>query len=495
MRAERLLRRLPPDVRDLLGRLRDLPELRDALLAGGTVRDLLMERLVQDLDLATPGDAVAAGREVAAALGGHFVALSEKRRVARVVLEDGPVAFIDLAPLRGGPLEDLRARDFTIDALAVRLDGEGEVIDPLGGIADARRRVLRATSPRIFDDDPARLPRLARLAAELDARVEPATEALARSRAPLLCRAAPERRRDEIVRACATGRAAVAFRLMDRLGLLDVELPEVCAGRGVSQPIEHYYDVFEHALATVEALDAILSREPPPGRLRPVWQATWEAFAFTDLRGYLDEEPVPGRPRRALLRLAGLLHDVAKPQTRAPDETGRIRFFGHAELGAEAAQRIMKRLRFSHREADWVATLVEEHLRPLQLASPGELPTRRALARFFRDTGDAATGLLLLSLADHLAARGPAADERHWRPHVAYLAWLLGRRYEDEGVARPPRLLTGHEVMEALRMGPGPEVGRLLRAVEEAQEAGEIASREEALALIRRLAGGQTNRA
>ncbi len=224
-----------------------------------------------------------------------------------------------------------------------------------------------------------------------------------------------------------------------------------------------------------------------------MWMALRDAFAFIDLRSYLDEEPVAGRPRRALLKLAGLLHDVAKPQTRAPDETGRIRFFGHAELGAQVAQRIMRRLRFSHREAAWVATLVEEHLRPLQLAAPGEAPTRRALARFFRDTGDAATGLLLLSLADHLAARGPRASEAGWRAHIGYLAWVLRARFEDERLARPPRLVTGHDVMAALGIGPGPEVGRLLRAVEEARDAGEVTTREEALALVRRLAAGSAN--
>lgn len=200
-----------------------------------------------------------------------------------------------------------------------------------------------------------------------------------------------------------------------------------------------------------------------------------------------------GRPRRALLKLGGLLHDVAKPETRAPDATGRVRFFGHAELGAKTAQRIMRRLHFSHRETAWVATLVEEHLRPLQLAAPGEAPTRRALRRFFRDTGDAAPGLLLLSLADHLAARGPRADEAGWRAYIAYLAWVLRAGSEDE-IARPPRLVTGHDIMAALGIGPGPDVGRLLRAVEEAQEAGDVTTREEALSLIRRLAARQANR-
>ncbi len=488
MRAAALLERLPPDVRELVARIGACPSLRDAFIVGGTVRDLLLRRPVRDLDLAVADHALAAGREVADRLGGHFVPLSETHHVARVVLDRGPVSVVDLAELRGAIEDDLWKRDFTIDAVAARLDGRGAVIDPTGGVRDARRRLLRAVGDTVFDDDPLRLLRLVRLSAELGCRIDAETGALARSKAALLPRAAPERRRDELVRLCATDRAGYGLRWMDRLGLLEVELPEVCRGKGVAQPVEHYYDVFQHALATVETLDALLAGSPPEGRLRPVWHAFWEAFAFTDLRAYVDEEPVAGRPRRALLKLAGLLHDVAKPETRAPDETGRIRFFGHAELGARTAQRILRRLRFSHRECAWVATLVEEHLRPLQLAAPGEVPTRRALTRFFRDTGDAATGLLLLSLADHLAARGPRADEAGWRAHIDYLAWILRARFEDERIVRPPRLVTGHDVMAALAIGPGPEVGRLLRAIEEAQEAGEVSTREEALTLARRLA-------
>ncbi len=494
MNADDLLARLEPQTRNLLTRLAGLPALQGAFVVGGTVRDLLLGRPVRDVDLALPGDALAAGRQVARVLNGHFVSLSEERHVARVALDAGPIACVDLAALRGGIDDDLRARDFTIGAVALRLAGAGNVIDPLGGAADAGARRLRAVSPVVFDDDPLRLLRLARLAVELKLNADDATLDLARAKSSLLPLASPERRRDELVRVCATDDAHGGLRLMDALGLLETEFPEVCAGRGVVQPKEHYYDVFDHALETVRALDGLLGSDEPdasegdsPGRkpLAPVWRALWDAFAFADLRAHLDDEPVAGRPRRALLKLAGLLHDVAKPQTRAPDATGRIRFFGHAELGAEAAQRIMRRLRFSGREAEYVATLVREHLRPLQLAAPGERPTRRALSRFFRDTGDASTGLLLLSLADHLAARGPKADERSWRAHVEYLAWVLRSRFEDETLVSPPRLVTGHDVMAELGLEPGPEVGRVLRAIEEAQASGEITTREEALALAR----------
>jgi poly(A) polymerase len=205
------------------------------------------------------------------------------------------------------------------------------------------------------------------------------------------------------------------------------------------------------------------------------------------MRRHLAEQPSEGRSRAVLLKTAGLLHDVAKPETRAPDATGRIRFLGHAERGAETARRVLRRLRFSRRETDLVATMVEEHLRPMQLGQPGEPPTRRALFRFFRDTGEAAESILLLSLADALAARGPRMTLEAWRGHVAYVAHVLARRHEDETIFPPRRLLTGDDIIDELGLKPGPNIGRLLALLEDAVGSGEVTTRDEALAFVRQL--------
>jgi poly(A) polymerase len=266
-----------------------------------------------------------------------------------------------------------------------------------------------------------------------------------------------------------------------------VLLPEVAAGKGVEQPKEHAYDVFEHNLHAVEALDVTLAPETP--RVGPawLWETLWGAFGWkaTDLRAYLDGAPHGGYARGALLRLAGLLHDVAKPPARALQPDGRVRFFGHADLGADIARAILGRLRFSARDTDWVALLVREHLRPVQLAQPGEAPTRRALYRFFKDLGDAAEAVLLLSLADAAAARGDRMTPEDWHRQVAYMNSLLVRSFEDTGIVQPPRLLTGHDIMSELRLQPGPLVGRLLASLEDAQASGDVQDREAALAFVR----------
>jgi putative nucleotidyltransferase with HDIG domain len=483
----------PPDVARLIDRIAASREERELYVVGGTVRDVLLRREVHDIDLAVSGDARSWARAVADRLGGHFVALDDARDVARVVL-GGEVHHIDVAALQGGVEDDMRRRDFTIDAMAVRA-GTADVLDPLGGLADIETRRIRMTSPVVLDDDPLRLLRGVRLAAELRFEIEAATAAAIRERRERALEPAPERRRDELCRIFALDAAEPGIRLLDALGLLDMLLPEVAIGKGVEQPKEHAYDVFEHNVRTVAALDIMLSLRPA-GEDPWLWDELWTVFGWSGeaMRAYFREEMSEGRSRAALLKFTGLLHDVAKPQTRAAQPDGRIRFFGHADVGARMASEIMRRYRFSARERRWVALLVEEELRPVQLAQVGEAPSRRALHRFFKDLGDAAVAVLFLSLADGAAASGPRLTRDGWRRQAAYMNSLLVRSFEDEGIVHPPRLLTGYDIMSALSLPEGPAIGRLLNALEEAQAAGDVTDRDQALAFVREQVRGAAGR-
>ncbi len=364
----------------------------EAYVVGGTVRDVLLGRATRDVDLAVAGDALAWGRDLADRLGGHFVALDDENAVARVVLDEPPGMYIDVAALQGTLDDDMRRRDFTIDALAVPLGG-GDVIDVSGGLPDLDAGVLRMNGEYVFDHDPLRALRGARLASELGFRIEPETAAAIRARASQVVRASPERRRDELARMLALPRAEPGIRLLDELALLDVVLPELAAGRGVSQPGGfHAYDVFEHNVHCIAAMDDMLAPRRPAGDGGMLWDGLWRWFGWAEeeLRTYLAEEITPGRTRAALLKMAALLHDVAKPATRTIDEEGHAHFSGHGDAGAEIVTRRMRHLRFSTAEITFVAKLVAEHLRPVQLAQVGDVPTRRALYRFYRDLGDAA---------------------------------------------------------------------------------------------------------
>ncbi|HLF72633.1 MAG TPA: DUF559 domain-containing protein [Dehalococcoidia bacterium] len=491
---------IDPELRGLLAAARAV--MPDAYLVGGAVRDLVLGRKPYDLDFVTPGDTQAAAEALARGLGASAFALDDARGHYRLVFDEhdheeahhqdaAHVHQIDVAPLHADGIEaDLRRRDFTVDAMAAPLlaDGTpGALIDPTDGLRDLDSRTLRMTGEAALREDPLRLLRAVRLAVELELTVADATADAVRVLAASVTSAAAERQRDELVRIFVTPRAAAGVRLMDGLGLLSALLPELDEGRGVEQPpTHHYYDVFDHSVETLAALDELLAGDDVPSERPWLRRVFREAIAFYDLGAYLDEA-VGGSSRRALLKLAGLLHDVAKPETKTLEADGRTRFFGHAELGAETAMRICGRLRFGGREAGFIGSLIEEHLRPMQLSN-GTLPSRRALYRFFRDLGEAAPGCLVLSLADAAAAQGPRLTQERWSAQSLYIAYVLREgSSQAETIAETPRLITGHDLIEALQIAPGPELGRLIEAVEEAAATGEVTTREEALALAKRL--------
>jgi poly(A) polymerase len=234
-------------------------------------------------------------------------------------------------------------------------------------------------------------------------------------------------------------------------------------------------------------MDLMLAPRRPNHECAWIWDVLWETFEWceADLRAYVLEEMIDGRTRGSLLKLAALLHDVGKPRTRTVEADGRIRFFGHAEEGAQIAARVMRRYRFSSKEVRFVSLLVAEHLRPVQLAQVGEAPTRRALYRFYRALGDGVPGVLVLALADAAASRGPAMTPGGWQRHVAYMNSLLVRSNHEEGIVDQAQLLDGNDIMKGLGIPAGPMIGKLLEALREAQAAGEVTDVEGARAFVR----------
>jgi poly(A) polymerase len=441
----------------------------ECYLVGGYVRDGLMGRTSNDIDLAIGGEAVSLARKVADAFGGRFVLLDEINKVVRVVFPQKGW-HLDFAALKGSIQQDLARRDFTIDAIAIDLEqiGSGwfqaQLIDPLNGLRDIEQGLITAVSENIFADDPLRLLRAVRLEAELGFTIEEATESLIKRYSHLITGVSGERIRDELCHILATQRAADSLRHLDKLGLLTEIIPELAQAKGVVQPKEHFWDVFEHSIETVAAVERLPSLLPP------------------GLSEYFTQQI--GEDRGVLLRLAALLHDVAKPMTKSIEENGKMRFLGHAQKGAQIAALIMGRLRFSSKEIRMVSKIIEYHLRPGQLANAEEPPTHRAIYRYFRDSGDVGIDTLFLSLADHLATRGPLIVLTEWHRHAQGVQYIISKWFEEQTIVRPPKLIDGHDLIDIFGLSPGPKIGQLLEAVREAQAAGEIRSRDEALTFV-----------
>ncbi len=470
----------------------------EAWLVGGAVRDSLLDRPLHDWDFVVDHDAMALARAVGDAVGGFFFPLDEERGTARVVLKpEGAVRLeLDFALLRADSLEaDLAERDFTINAMAV---GEsGELIDPLQGRTDLEAGTIRATNEHVFRDDPVRLLRATRLEAELDFVTEPQTMARIRRDAPLLAHSAVERLRDEFVRGLALPGASSFIRRLDDLHLLVRVLPDLVHLQGVSQSHPHRFDVWRHTLYVLRSLEgvvaAVTDRDLPTGSraLASVSSPAWEELTrwIGQTGGLIEEhlavEVCDQRDRKVLLKLAALLHDVGKPQTRSVGDDDRIHFYGHESVGARKAASLLQALHFSRAEVSWVQTLVEAHLRPALLARDRKV-TRRAIYRYFRDTGDAGVDTVLLSLADYLATWGPNLRPERWKNRLDVAARLFHHYFEQrEETVNPQLPLDGHDLMRVLDLEPGPEVGRLLDLLREAMAAGEVETREEMLDLAR----------
>ncbi|MBI2934968.1 MAG: CCA tRNA nucleotidyltransferase [Chloroflexi bacterium] len=458
-------------------------------LVGGYIRDILLQRPTADIDIALVELDLNRLRDLAGEMNGSFVLLDEFNKVARVVLrEDGGRQWnVDFSALRGTIEDDLRERDFTINSLAAPLETvpAGQtvvpVIDPLGGRADMGRRMVRAVSDRVFSDDPGRLLRAIRFAAELDFAIDAHTEALVREHAGLLSGVSGERVRFELVRVLEAPGTYFWLRYMDKVGLLGVLFPELNESRNVEQPKEHHWDVFNHSLETVRTAEQLLA-----GAGRDSDDIVSAVPWTPGIRAHFKRATDTGASRTALLKLAALFHDVAKPRTRTR-EGERWRFLGHQVEGARLAEGVMQRLRFSRRETETVVAEIRHHMRPGQLHHEGLLPTRRAIYRYFRDTGSVALDTLFLSLADHLAARGPGLDRQEWEGHVRTVDYLVQQKEAGEKTVSPPRLIDGHDLIKVLGMRPGPDLGKILEEVREAQASGEVRTREEALVFARNL--------
>lgn len=482
---------------------------RQAYLVGGFLRDFLLGRPSRDADVVVTGRGEEVARELAGTCGGSFVLLDPVRDVSRVVIK-GPAGScqVDVTGLGGGDLvSDLRRRDFTINALALPLagfpaacPGEGgpppagpclpgvlaaSLIDPLGGLDDLRRGIIRACGPRSIEDDPLRALRAARLAGQLGFRIEPGTVRLIRAVPVPVSRVAPGRIWEEMVNIFLLPAARAVINLLERdLGILEQVLPEIALLRCPGQEGEGGWDRGLKALEcleeTVRALEDSAAGAPAPGPL--------SGDPARQLVDYLNVPLTRARSRLPVLKLACLFyaaggaedrkagggaHPLPRTQSGGTCLPRGSRWPGSAPL----AKILARRLRLAGREEALLAALLESWAVPFSLYGPCP-PGGRALYHLFRRLGEETPGCLLLSLAAAAAGAVVPSEPAGYREFI----FELLRRYFEEpelsGRIRP--LLDGWEVMRLVGTGPSPLVGRLLEDLAAARAAGEVRNRQEA---------------
>ena len=461
--------------------LREVAPEREIYLTGGAVRDILRKKRVRDLDLTVvDGSPRQLAEEAARRLSFALVPLHEEFGVFRVTREGFTLDISGLRPGARNIEEDLRLRDFTLNALAVPLSealsrppSAWPLIDPCGGFSDLSAGIIRAISRENLRDDPLRLLRAYRFLAQGYGKCEGETRRIIQELAPEIHRVAPERVEYELRLIFETHRASETLREMLADGLLAELFPELYEGAGIPQPDYHHLDVLGHALESLSAAEGILSA--------PEHYPEFEK----EIR-----EMVSDREALYAVKLSALFHDAGKSRTFSPagERAERITFYEHEKESVRLFSAWAERWRIKKKVIKRASLLIRNHMRPfflLEAREKGRL-TARAKRRLLRDCPDL-PGLFVVALSDCLSARGPAAEPETCEK--LRILFIELKRFSQEVMerVRVKRLLTGHDLIEVLGLKPGPLFRELLSAVEEAQVEGRVRNREEALTLVREI--------
>lgn len=474
----------------LIQKIKDvLPAGQEMYLVGGAVRDLFLSRLSSDFDFALPSGGISLARKIANALKADFISLDDERDTGRVIVhENESRIFLDFATYRGKNLEeDLRARDFTINAIAYNLQDD-TLIDPTEGVKDIESQIIRACSPTSFADDPVRVLRGVRLAAAFDFTIEKATRESMKQASPLLGSVSIERVRDEIFKILNSKRVSDSIKALDMLGVIEQLMPELLNMKGVEQSSPHVFEVWTHTLSVLDYLEKILFNlfeETPKNEFAEALQTQLGKFR-QQIQDHFSESLNIDRTHRSLLFFAALYHDVCKPETKTIDEDGRIRFFNHDVKGADVVAERARSFNLSNDEVERLSVIIKNHMRIhswiSKLENEKEYPTRKAIYRFFRDAGKAGIDLILLALADKRGTHDKEMTLASWNIYLEISKILLENYFEKpQETVSPPRLVNGNDLMKELNIKPSRLLGELLEAIRENQAEGNIYTREEAI--------------
>ena len=442
-------------------------QIKGAYIIGGSIRDLLLDRIPTDYDIAVTGDPKKNAEKIAKNISGRLVKMSKPgQMIIRVVSNDN---IIDINSLNGSFIEDdLRKRDFTINAMAYDLSS-GEIIDCLGGLGDLVDKKIRMVSADVFKKDPIRLIRAYRIGACLNFQIESQTASVISACAKLIENSAGERIRSEIFKLLGTPKSYHYLSQMDDAGLLTAIFPDRDRLKECLQNNHHMYDVFEHTMKAYQHLETILN---DPAKTLP--------DTSIRIRQYLDEE------KTVLLKYAILLHDIGKPWAKTIDSRGKIHFYGHPRKSADLAQKVSQKLKFSNFEKRFVDFIIRNHLNPLFLftAMQKKTLTHKGVTRFFIKCQDNAPALLLHTLADTLAKRD-TTDQAN-KAFICFVTDMIRNFFCDYNCKiKEPPLITGRDLIHEFGLTPSPLFKTILNLVQEEKLTGTMKSRTEALAWVR----------
>jgi putative nucleotidyltransferase with HDIG domain len=445
-------------------------------LVGGILRDKLIGRKKAnlDFDFCLKWHAISFGRQLAKRMSAGFVVLDEEHGACRVVKKSGNgFCTFDFSDFRGETLEiDLLHRDFTVNTLALELEkafGEKcELIDCHGAREDLKKKIIAIAHKNSFSEDPLRILRAFSYACMLGFSIDKETFVLAKKERAKLSKVSFERIRDELFKILDSKNSYDYIAMLDEQKIIEILFPELKSMRGIGQGPYHHLDVWQHTLESLRHMDLLFKQTKNE-----------------EIKAYLEEIISADRKRRAVLKLAALLHDIGKPKALRYEE-GKTIFHGHEWMGIKPTEEIAKRLKLSNDEISVLRKIVRHHLRPGFLADH-EVLTSRAKFRYFRDAGNEAVSTLLMSIADQRATKGPLTTPESRAKHEKVVFSLIREFYRKAKEKKPERLVNGDDLIRKFKLEPSPLIGKILSELEELQAIGKVKTKIDALKAAKKM--------
>lgn len=445
-------------------------------LVGGFLRDIYLNKEDEcfDFDFAVNGSVFKFASEFSKTTNTRLVILDEQTKTYRVVLKKWSKSYnYDFAELKGADLEeDLNWRDFSINTLCVKINDfpKLKIIEQQEAQKDLKKRLVRVINEKVLVDDPLRILRAFSLSVRYDLKIEKKTLILLARYKKLLRKISGERINEELFKIFDASDSYSTIKKMSELFIIDEIIPYIKKSRGVFQGAYHHLDVWSHSLETLLCFEKLYKRK------------LTKDPAIID---YLNEELSKNRKRIHIIKLACLLHDLGKPFVKKSRKNKTI-FHTHEKKGAQIAESIAEKLKISYKEKESLKKMVFWHLRPGYLAST-VYPSPRAIYRFFRDTQDDGVGVILLSLADWRATRGPLTNTKQRTRHEKIMFKLVEKYFQKQKEEPLPKIVDGFDIMKKFKIPPSPLVGRILNKIKEEQALGNVTNKKEAYLVAKRV--------
>lgn len=462
-----------------------LKNIHEGYLVGGSIRDFLMgANDIKDRDITIKG-AENFAKKLAEKFDATFITLDDENKIYRLVLKDKE-NYIDIAEMCGDTIEeDLMRRDFTINAIAYDLKEE-KFIDITGGCRDIKNKIIKGIKEENFTDDPLRILRAFRFSATTGFNIDKDLMDILIKHKELILKPAKERIHDEIMKLFGGKYTAKTLIEMLNSGILELIFPCAREIKEIPSNSHHHLDLIHHVIETVRQIE--LQYESSS-------EEVIEHLNRVDFGGY---------PRINFLKLAGFLHDIGKPSTWTiekdgeciwkysdktdypNDKTYRHRFIKHDLIGAKMVVPMLKELKFSNKQIEYISEMIRQHIYPSSVISAPNADSK-IMMRYVRKMGNNVIDNIVLAKADRMSAQGPAVTKEMTEANINGLNKLLDFYLEVKPTLKPlPKLLDGREIMQILGINQSPTLGIIINELHEAQLNQEINTKEEAVDFVKK---------